>query len=115
LRLFQVLKGRDPAGPASRHQDVEGPQVRKAGLALPGCALRRNLKSQIEETKSQEPKSEIRKSKSKTRNGRNRNPKKVTLSEKEGAEMGAKRVILGGFGREKRGQKGEFGASKAGK
>ena len=37
------------------------------------------------------------------------------LSETRGAEMYAKGVLLGGFGREKGGQKGAFGASKAGK
>ena len=65
MRLFQFLKSRNPAGPGSRHQDVEGPQlrsagvalprfegpqVRKAGPALPGCALRRNLKSRLAQT-----------------------------------------------------------------
>ena len=37
------------------------------------------------------------------------------LSEQRGAEMCAKWVIFGGFGREKRGQKGVFWASEAGK
>ena len=37
------------------------------------------------------------------------------MPEQEGAEMGRKGVVFGGFGREKRGQKGVFGASKAGK
>ena len=36
------------------------------------------------------------------------------MSETEGSEMCAKGVIFGGFGREKRGQKGVFWASKAG-
>jgi hypothetical protein len=86
----------------------ERPQVQKAGLALLGCAPRRNLKLQIEETKSQEPKFE-------TRNGRRRHPKTGNLSDKEGAEMGRKRGIFGGFGRQKRGQKGEFGGPETGK
>ena len=39
----------------------------------------------------------------------------VNVSETRGAEMGRKWVIFGGLGREKRGQKGVFWASKAGK
>ena len=37
------------------------------------------------------------------------------LSAKIGAEMCAKGVIFGGLGRKKGGEKGEFGASEAGK
>ena len=37
------------------------------------------------------------------------------VSETTGAEMGAKGVIFGGFGREKGGQKGVFWAPEAGK
>ena len=37
------------------------------------------------------------------------------VSDKRGAEMCAKGVIFGGFGRENGGQKGAFRASKAGK
>ena len=40
---------------------------------------------------------------------------KGNLSENRGAEIGRKGVIFGGFGREKRGQKGVFRAPKAGK
>ena len=37
------------------------------------------------------------------------------MADNRGAEMCEKRVIFGGFGREKGGEKGVFGASKAGK
>ena len=37
------------------------------------------------------------------------------VPENGGAEMGRKGVIFGGVGREKRGQKGAFGAPEAGK
>ena len=37
------------------------------------------------------------------------------MSETEGAEMGRKLAIFGGFRREKRGQKGVFWAPEAGK
>jgi len=44
-----------------------------------------------------------------------RRASKGKLPETAGSEMGAKRVIFVGFRRQKGGQKGTFGASKAGK